>query len=76
MPLSSDPGTTKAQERVRRGGVGGWADIGGGLQGGRGAHLKLTVKSGNASYYFSSDCRSDLICTVYISVQYFRGKLI
>ena len=72
MPLSSDPGTTKAQERVRRGGGGGW--VGG--KGGRGAHLKLTVKSGNASYYFSSDCRLDLICTVYISVQYFRGKLI
>ena len=52
--------------------MGGW--VGG--KGGRGAHLKLTVKSGNASYYFSSVCRSDLICTVYISVQYFRGKLI
>ena len=74
MPLSSDPGTTKAQERVRRGGgVGGYRR---GLARGSGAHLKLTFKSGNASYYFSSDCRSDLICTVYISVQYFRGKLI
>ena len=58
------------------GGGGRGVDIGGGLQGGRGAHLKLTDQSENTSHYFSSDCRSDLTCTVYISVQYFRGKLI